>query len=57
MTNLSPVNSTRRDAKSERLCREITERLPTMPAAMLAALTEIVIQEVERRAAQRHRAE
>jgi len=47
--NVAPAHAARRLVKTERLCREITERLPEMPKDMLAALAIVVVGEVERR--------
>ena len=49
MANVAPAHAARRLVKTERLCREITERLPEMPKDMLAALAIVVVGEVERR--------
>lgn len=43
----------RRLAKTEKLVAEVVDRLPEMPAPLLAALAVVVIDEIERRSASR----
>lgn len=49
MTNLGPVNSARRDAKTERLCRELAPRLAEAPDGIVNALAIVVLEEFYRR--------